>query len=765
MPSALLTLALAAFAVAPSAARGEGRLLQVAHEVPLDEGAARWAGLYEGWVVAQTNEREIRAIDPATGLVRWRYTAAGAPIRRIERRTRQLVVIAQDLQIVSLADGTVDWTYPLGCRPDGTCQLTPIGLDDQRLYLMGFAGAPDSLMVVDLVSRDEAWPTWAQVGPIARADVSESVILVAADDGRTVTAVDRGMGRVLWKTTLPNGAGAAGAVPARLWADDAGAYVWRAVPNGAGPSRIDVLGRKDGAATRAVTSVTCSRGLDGCGVFPGKASAVVWDAARAATGGVGHIMVHDLVSGTSPVDTQAYLIGPPVTALERLAVFGDRRGGRVHLEARRLPDGAEAWSKRCPELEAASGAPPRVTLAVAGGVVYAIFPEAGRVTGLALGDGAMAAFGEIDLAGEEVRNVFLDGESLLLTTDRRVLAVVGTPIDELAAELKKALGSGETERAQRLDAMIVRLARQFEAAAAAHGVMIRYAFLVAGHAFATGGGPGPLEAAREHLRVASDRSVAPLVAAATAINNLLVDVLFNAPDGFPEGTTPQLEALADTYAEQLDLIAAPLKGAPENARDRIRAAGLDLVEALARADRPDGAVRLLGALARAPVDLTPSALPSPARYVIAQTAAASARQAGTDARARRVDQAVERLVGVLDLPFAEVVIPAHDASRLQIQVWRDGLETPQRREVAALAKEAARAWASIGQPRPDGQLECFEACQRRRLTCERPCVDAASCQGLLRACADACDRTGNPFWTGPETTPPRTDPTFPQKCL
>jgi outer membrane protein assembly factor BamB len=781
LPRAALSLALClvlgAGAARPAAA-ADGTTLEPVRSLDLTDGASRWGTVRGDRVIHQPTDHDIVAVDVATGLVRWKYSARDAPIRQVVRRGDQALVIARDLELIDLEDGTVRWTWPLGCRADGSCQLTPLRVDDDRMLVAGFDRAPDSLMVVDFAARDQRWPSWVRVGAMGRVDADGDLIVVASHDGAEVTAIDCRMGRLLWKSRLPMTGGVGGQPPARMWGGEKAVYVWRAVPNGAGPSRVDVLARATGKPLQQLRSVTCTGSLAGCGIEPTEGSAVAWDAARVAAGSYGALVVHDLTAGTTPVDAQSYVIGAPVTALGRLAVVGDRRGARIRLEARRLPDGALAWERTVPAPGPKSGPPARVLLRTAGAEVYVVWPDLGRVTGLALGDGAPATFGEVDVGGQPVRHVFVDGQSLLLSTDARLVALRKLPLAQLVEELRTALARGDLETARRLDGRLVPLARQLPEAAEGHALMVRFALLQAAGVGRGEAGAAALESARALFALGPPGRFGPTLEFATALNNLLADgLLANGPltGGLLAGglrgealDAAQLDALArvaDTFGAHVAALGKGLEEAGDDGRQRILAAVLDTVEVLVAAERTQPAVSLLAALQRSPLRLEASELPSWARAAVAREAVTLARQASGLARGRDLAAAVERLGAALALPYADAVIPGHDPNRLQIEVLRDGGETPQPREVAALAKEAAKGWMTLASSIPARDVDCYEACQRRRATCVRPCVEAAACDQALRVCADGCDSAGQPRWRAPETTPPRTGPTFPSRCL
>ena len=227
----------------------------------LEKGKARWATFFGPHVVFQPDGRFIQGVHEQTGLVRWQYDAGEIPIRRVLRRGDDAVVVAQDLALMSLENGDSLWSFPLGCRKDGSCQLTPAHLDTRRAVLLGFDAKPNSIVVVDLRARAQAWPGWVQVGEIGRLDADDRMILVSDPTGRNVTAVDPGMGRIRWKALLPAGAGAAGTRPLRMWTTVAGAHIFRALPGGMGPSRIDTLALTDGQLKGTNRAVACSGSL------------------------------------------------------------------------------------------------------------------------------------------------------------------------------------------------------------------------------------------------------------------------------------------------------------------------------------------------------------------------------------------------------------------------------------------------------------------------------------------------------------------------
>ena len=749
------TVALVALSLSAPARAEEGRMLELARAIAVEHGPTPWATLFEGNVVHQVDPHRIVGVDLETGLTRWEYRAGAVPIRRIHRNGELLVITATDLQLVSLRDGSVVWTFPMGCRPDGECQVRAIHVDDRRAVLKGFGARPDSLMLVDLASREQAWPSWVDIGPFRHVEVGEHLILAGDPTGRHITAVDPAVGRVRWKVELSDGA-----PPLRMWTSDAGAHVFRAHPGGRGTSEILTLAMADGARGRTVTGVSCSGNLADCGVLPGAGSAVSWDVGRVARGGPGHVVVHDLAAGTTTLDEQAYYTGRPLLVAGRLLILGHVERGQVTVEGRWLPGGKLAWSRRVP------GDGRGLQMAFGAGQVYVVDGRSGAVSGLSVRDGTVRTFGVVDLKGERAGAVFPTPLGLLVATERRLAALRDRPLSEIVADLRRALLAGEDARVEELDRLVVRLASQLDEAAAAHGLVLRHALLLATEAVRRGGGGPELARVGDLLARTPAGRLEPVLDFAAGLNNLLSEHVLSRPGEAGDPTSAGLAALSQTWLGRLELLGKALEEADAGARERITATGLQLAEALDRAGRYPAAWNVLRTLDRLPLALDPHTLPTPSRRIVARRAADLAKRAAGEARKGDVGTAVETLGSALALPFAAVIIAREDPSRLQIEIFLTGQEEPRRRELTVIAKEAARDWAQlIPAGAPLRSLECMEACQRRWLTCERPCVPRPACDESNLACVDACERSLQPEWPAPRGTARPGDIDYLAKCL
>ena len=741
------------FGLRSPARAADGQMLELSTSVAVEGGATPWATLFEAYVVYQSGDRRIVGADLETSLVRWEYRSDEVPIRRIHRRGDLLVIAAADLQLVSLRDGSVVWSFPLGCRAGGECQLREVYIDDRRALLQGFGDAPDSLLTIDLDSREQAWPSWVNVGPIRLADFDERLILVADPSGRKITAIDPAVGRVRWAGILTEGP-----PPVRMWTSEHGAHVFRARPGGA--SELISLSLSGGTIVRTFRGVTCSGGLDACGVHTGAAGAATWDVARVARGGPGHIAMHDLASGSTTMDDQAYFIGRPLLVGGRLLVLGRSSNGRVTIEGRWLPAGRLAWSRRI------AGSGRGLQMALGAGVVYVADGQSGAVTGLSVRDGSVKTFGVVALDGERVAGVFPAPEALLVGTPDRVVVLRERPVDDIVGELRRALVAGEAARADELDRLVVRLASQLDEAAAAHGLVLRHALLQAAVALDRGAGEAEMGRAAELVERTPAGRPAPVVIFSVALNNLLSE-RFLAPAGpVRPPVASALGRLAEAWVGRLELLGAVLKDADSETRAVLATAGLQLVEALDRVRKTEPAWKLLRTLDLLPLGLEPESLPTPPRRIVAQQASLLAKRASGEARGGRLDAALETLRAALALPFVAGVIGRDDPSRLQVEVFLSGEEEPRRRELTVIAKEASRSW---GQLLPDDAplpaLECLESCERRWLTCERPCVSRAACDETNLACVASCERSLAPAWPAPRASARPGAADFVAKCL
>lgn len=742
-------LLLAALAV-PSTAHADGAILDVVYELPLQGATSGWAMVARPLAVYQSDGQHVVGVDLGTGLVRWQYDTKGVPIRTIRNVGDLILVHARDLVLLDPATGTVEWTYPLECDARGSCQLYADAIHEESFVSIGFGGSRTSVLPVDFRSRSQTWPSWVDVGPTARAWSDGKHILLSDPTGTTLTAVDFGMGRMRWRAELPARRSGHMTAPLSVWSSDVGVHVYRAVPGG-GASIIDTLSLADGSLVRRVSGVRCPADVSRCGVIPGSGGAVSWLLPPPSDRRKGHVMLHDFNRGTAPVDSQGALAGPPVVLEGTLAVYGWWKSHSIELVARWLPTGNFAWRREIP------GSGGRLHLvADRSSVVVAVEPD-GLLARLSVVDGEMQALGFLTLAGEPITGIHPGEQDTVVTTSQRILVVGARSASELAQKMRSSYAAGEPALAEALDDRIVRLARFMPAAARAHAVSMRHGFLRVYAAFAAGGDASKaLRRLAEIVQQGPADSPELLVETARGLNNAATEWFLGHRGG---ADSAQAAAFADVVKGWLrQLRAVDLAKLDVPSRDVINAAGLQVSEVLAATRRDGVALELLRALAAGPFGLTPATLPSPLRRFVARQAAATLRSAAAGARSAPLETSVEKVASVFNLPFFDGVVPFDDPHREKLEDLRDYVTAPSRRTVTRVTQAAARAWDELGSGAGlRDEIECFESCQRRHLTCERPCVSKAACDSANLACVDSCETTRRPDWPRPvpEPGPPR----------
>ncbi len=737
------------------------RVLELRRTLDLESGSAPWASTYENYIVYQADATTILGVDIATGLIRWRYSAGDIPIQSIRRSGKRLIIVAADLQIVELSRGRIEWSYPLGCRRGGRCQLSPVWMSDKWVVLAGFNDAPDSLQVLSLEARSESWPSWAKVGPIGKVSADERMILVANPDGCTVTALDRTVGRVRWTAELPEISHRPPGCSEldRMWSTPEAVHVYRAVTGGRRPSLVFSLSTKDGSLIRTARGALCpSNGS--CGAQPADAGVVTFGVPDAGTGRPGHVTIHDLDHGTRPVDDQSYFAAEPLTLAGRVVVLPRRESGQLTIDTLMLPRGRRLWKRSLADV------PGPVHLMAAPGVLTVIQESRGLVHGLSLRDGSVQTFGAMDTGDEKIVDVFPCEIGVLVTTAKKLFLFAERPIGELATSLRKALIQGNHAKVDDIDRALVRLAGDLEEAAKAHGLVLVHASLACAAGLARGAEAPAFRRAAELLDRTPSGAVASLVAFSRSFNNVLVDWVVPEPSRVQVEGAGELSRLATVWKDKVESARAALESGKGEIRESVLGMGLNLVEALERTGQSGAAWEVLQALQGLSGGLNPASLTPAVRRIVSRRVAPLSREALALARSGDAQGALDRLMEAASLPLAASVTAGKPELLSEIQGLHGGREgRVGHRTVAHLALQAYKEWGT--EPAPDAamdELACYEVCQRAWTACERPCVSRASCDAANMACVESCEASGRPAWRRPISDPVPTDPAF-IKCL
>ncbi len=760
-------LLLAAMIATPASrvalAHESGTVFMLSRTLPATPGPPLWAGNRENHVVLQTSPSVLRSLDPRTGLVRWQIDRGAVPLRHVHPGPRTLALTALDLEIIQLRDGTREWSYPLGCREDGVCQLTPVHVDSERAVVLGFDETPDSVMLLNLRGRRQAWPSFTALETIGRVDVDPELILAGDREGERLSAISTSMGRVLWTVALPESR--PGETVARLWRAGGHVYALRVPPEDRRQSRVDIFKQDDGEWLRALRGPICSQGPDGCEVIPAAESLIVYDSAAARSDETAHITVHNLASGRTLLDEQTRLASVPLVLGGHMLVLPRAQNGRVRLEARALPNGEVVWSR------ALTVTAPEVLLLPSAQVIYLVERATPRMYSLSVVDGEILALGALDLPGDEIAGETIHGmwpsdNGLILATTDTVALVEERPATIFHERLKEALAQRDSTVAGGFEDLVRPVIGEIHAADRVHALLVAHAALSATHLLAQGDDPRAEIARLVRLLERIPPTAGSLFAtAARHCHALVVDWLLPATTEQSAMLRQPLLTLAEHHGSQLTSLGDALTTLSREERAVTSALGFELLDALVRLEEHEAGATLLRRLLRAPLEVTVSALPPAARAIVAHELAAAADRARSQARAGDPEEALAILKAALEREEAEAVLATGDPLRQELAKLARGERRLTPRSIHAVAGRGYREWSARARNPDEHELvECFEACQRRFRSCVRPCVAREACNAANLNCVDTCERTGQLSWQRPPTTVDVSAPEFLQ-CL
>jgi outer membrane protein assembly factor BamB len=160
----------------------------------------RDATLTDALVVLQVGTKHLVGISLDSSMERWRFTSKTSSIRKIHHRAQDLLVEAEQLYSLDPHTGAMNWQVQLNCYSDSACNTRVHRLDAKSIYLTGFDGRDDNLMVVDATSGLQQWPVWIGVPHAIKLAVSGNMIVIAS--GKTpypLLGLDKRTGRVRWR--------------------------------------------------------------------------------------------------------------------------------------------------------------------------------------------------------------------------------------------------------------------------------------------------------------------------------------------------------------------------------------------------------------------------------------------------------------------------------------------------------------------------------------------------------------------------------------
>jgi outer membrane protein assembly factor BamB len=151
-------------------------------------------------VVLQLGAKHLVGISLDSSMERWRFTSKTSSIRTIHHRSEDLLVEADQLYSLDPHTGAENWQVQLNCYSDSACNTRIRRLDAKSIYLTGFDGRDDNLMVIDATSGLQQWPVWIGVPNAKWLGVSGKMIVIASGQAPySLLGLDKRTGRVRWR--------------------------------------------------------------------------------------------------------------------------------------------------------------------------------------------------------------------------------------------------------------------------------------------------------------------------------------------------------------------------------------------------------------------------------------------------------------------------------------------------------------------------------------------------------------------------------------
>lgn len=151
-------------------------------------------------LVVQLGDTDIARVEPKLNRIEWRKTPGGT-IRHVFVVENSLLVVADDLSLWAISDGSRKWTYPLAMQ-------NLLSVDAEAAVVAGFGDHPTQVAMVDLQTGGLAWPSWAMVDKPSWVYVEPDRLLVVSEAAPgQVIPVDRSTGRVRNAIAAPHDPG------------------------------------------------------------------------------------------------------------------------------------------------------------------------------------------------------------------------------------------------------------------------------------------------------------------------------------------------------------------------------------------------------------------------------------------------------------------------------------------------------------------------------------------------------------------------------
>lgn len=149
-------------------------------------------------LVVQLGDTDIARVEPTLNRIEWRKTPGGT-IRSIFVVGDALLVVADDLSMWTISDGSRKWTYPLAMQ-------NLLSVNSEAAVVAGFGDHLTQVAMVDLHTGGLVWPSWAMVDKPTGVYVESDRLLVVSEAAPgQVIPVDRSTGRVRAGIDTPQG--------------------------------------------------------------------------------------------------------------------------------------------------------------------------------------------------------------------------------------------------------------------------------------------------------------------------------------------------------------------------------------------------------------------------------------------------------------------------------------------------------------------------------------------------------------------------------
>jgi len=409
----------------------------------------------DGLVILQLGHQHLVAYSVDSAMERWRFTSKTGSIRVVHQRSEDLLVEAEQLYSLNPQNGGINWQVQLNCYSEKSCNTRIRRIEPTRIYLTGFDGSDDYLMVVDAESGLQQWPVWLKVPTAKWLGTSGNLVVVAtAESPYSLLGLDRRTGRVRWRFR-PEGA----EKPASgLFVGAAGVIAWWP---GMAADTVYSLSLETGAE---LASWIVSKRARSAGSFRGGGPGYFYSWQPSLLGDEGVLRIWDSATGQTRWRKRLKPLEAPRVSNSKILYWArsTSRTERLTLHALDVLTGKELWryERRASSIPSVRQDGPILVLGYGGRLAAAIvlMLDTGRVLGAGLVPKSISRAFQLNFSDKH----------LFVMNNQTVQRLDPIPSDALLRMFEDHVTHGEVKEANALHKVVRSFVDELPAAARIH---------------------------------------------------------------------------------------------------------------------------------------------------------------------------------------------------------------------------------------------------------------------------------------------------------